>query len=54
MSGDGSMSGDGFFSDFANGFKSVFKPFAEFAGPILDAVGLPEFGIPLSLVGSVL
>lgn len=48
------ISGKGFFEDFANGFKSIFKPLASIAGPILDAVGLPEFGIPLSAVGSLL
>lgn len=53
LSGAG-MCGKGFWSSFAEGFKSVFKPFATIAGPILDAVGLPEFGIPLSAVGGIL
>ena len=48
------MAGKGFWSSFAKGFKSVFKPFAKVAGPILDAVGMPEFGIPLSAIGGVL
>lgn len=46
--------GRGFWQDFARDFSSVFKPFATIAGPILDAVGLPEFGIPLSAVGAAL
>ena len=53
MSGQG-MCGKGFWGDFAKGFKSVFKPFATIAGPVLDAVGMPEFGIPLSTIGAVL
>jgi hypothetical protein len=48
------MMGKGFWSSFAKGFTSVFKPFATIAGPILDAVGLPEFGIPLSAIGGIL
>lgn len=46
--------GRGFWEDFGRGFKSVFKPFAKVGGPILDAIGMPEFGIPLSAVGSLL
>mgnify|MGYP003639398799 CR=1 FL=1 len=53
LSGAG-MCGKGFWADFAKGFTSVFKPFATIAGPILDAVGLPELGIPLSAVGGIL
>lgn len=43
-----------FFADFAKGFTSVFKPFATIAGPILDMVGLPELGMPLSAVGALM
>ena len=43
-----------FFKSFAKGFTSVFKPFATIAGPVLDMVGLPEFGMPLSAVGALM
>ena len=46
--------GRGFWQDFGRGFSSVFKPFATIGGPILDALGMPEFGVPLSAVGSAL
>jgi hypothetical protein len=49
-----SMSGQGFWSSFVKGFKMVFKPFAKIAGPVLSAVGMPEFGAPLSAIGKVL
>jgi hypothetical protein len=44
--------GGGFFDDVWSGFKSVVGPVANIAGPILDMVGLPEFGIPLSMAGN--
>lgn len=43
-----------FWKSFAKGFTSVFKPFATVAGPVLDMVGLPEFGMPLSAVGALM
>ena len=46
--------GRGFFGDVWKGFKSVFKPVASIAGPILDAVGMPEFGMPLSAIGGIM
>jgi len=46
--------GRGFFGDVWKGFKSVFKPFANVAGPVLDAVGLPEVGLPLSAIGGIM
>jgi len=46
--------GRGFWQDFGRGFSSVFKPFATIGGPILDALGMPEFGVPLSAVGAAL
>jgi hypothetical protein len=49
-----SLRGKGFWSKFASDFTGVFKPFATVAGPIFDAVGLPELGIPLSALGSIL
>lgn len=48
------VSGRGFWQDFGRGFSSVFKPFATVGGPILDALGMPEFGVPLSAVGSLM
>jgi hypothetical protein len=44
--------GGGFFDDIWTGFKSVVAPVASIAGPLLDMVGLPEFGIPLSMAGN--
>lgn len=43
-----------FMKEFYQGFKKVIKPFANIGGPVLDALGMPEFGIPLSLVGGVM
>ena len=43
-----------FWEDFKRGFTSVFKPFAQIAGPVLDALGMPEFGVPLSAIGKIL
>jgi hypothetical protein len=44
--------GGGFFDDVWSGFKSVVGPVANIAGPLLDMVGLPEIGIPLSMAGN--
>lgn len=46
--------GQGFWGDFAKGFTSVFKPFAKIFSPIASAVGLPEIGVPLGVVGNLL
>lgn len=55
MRGKGSSKvGTGFFSDFAKGFKSVFKPAASILGPIATALGQPEIGIPLTILSGVL
>ena len=55
MSGGGlNPAGGGFWSDFGRGFTSVFKPFAKIFGPIASAVGVPEIGIPLKIVGDML
>ena len=43
-----------FFKDFARGFKMGFKPLATIGGPILDALGMPEVGIPLSTVAGLM
>lgn len=43
--------GDGFGQDFYKGFSTVFKPGAQILGGIATAVGVPELGIPLGLVG---
>lgn len=48
------FTGGGFWSDFARGFTSVFKPFAKVFAPIASAVGLPELGVPLRIVGNML
>ena len=53
LSGSG-FAGAGFFSDFAKGFKSVFKPGAKILGPIASTLGVPEIGIPLSIAGDLL
>ena len=46
--------GGSFWSDFKKGFTSVFKPFAKIAAPIISAIGVPEVGIPLGIVGNML
>ena len=48
------LTGEGFWGDFKKGFTSVFKPFAKIFGPIASAVGVPEIGIPLGIVGNLL
>jgi hypothetical protein len=48
------LAGGSFWSSFKKGFLSVFKPFAKIAAPVLTAVGMPEFGVPLAAVGSAL
>lgn len=53
MSGKG-LSGSGWWDDFKAGFVSVFKPATKILGPALTALGMPEFGIPLGLVGQAL
>ena len=57
---DNQMSGTGkhpkrakFLKDFSKGFKKSFAPFAKIVGPLLTAVGEPQFGIPLSIAGGV-
>ena len=51
------MYGNGFWGDFAKGFKkgfkSVFVPGAKLLGTAATAFGQPEFGIPLSIAGSL-
>ena len=54
------MSGSGkhpnrakFLKDFSKGFSKVFAPFAKIVGPLLTAAGEPQFGVPLSIAGSV-
>ena len=55
MSGGGlNPAGGSFWSSFAKGFTSVFKPFAKIFAPIASAVGVPEIGIPLGIVGNML
>lgn len=55
MSGKGlNPAGGSFWSDFGRGFTSVFKPFAKIFAPIATAVGVPEIGIPLGIVGNML
>jgi hypothetical protein len=55
MSGEGlNLPGGGFWSDFASGFKSVFKPASKILAPALSMAGLPEFGVPLGIAGSLM
>tara|TARA_R110000868_G_scaffold139302_2_gene354069 strand:+ start:1753 stop:3159 length:1407 start_codon:yes stop_codon:yes gene_type:complete len=55
MSGGGlNPAGGSFWSDFKKGFTSVFKPFAKVFAPIASAVGVPEIGVPLGIVGDML
>jgi hypothetical protein len=55
MSGKGlNLPGGGFWSDFASGFKSVFKPASKILAPALSMAGLPEFGVPLGIAGSLM
>jgi hypothetical protein len=53
-SGKKKLKGAGFWDDFKKGFLSVFKPGAKILGTIATAVGVPEIGIPLKLLGEVL
>lgn len=46
--------GQGFWSDFAKGFKMVFKPASNILGTAASALGMPEFGIPLKAVSGLL
>jgi len=43
-----------FWKGFKKGFTSVFKPFATIAAPIASALGVPEIGVPLGIVGDML
>lgn len=45
--------GRGFWGDFKKGFSSVIKPFAKYAGPVLDVIA-PEIGVPLQIGASFL
>jgi hypothetical protein len=53
-SGKKKLKGAGFWDDFKKGFLSVFKPGAKILGTIATAVGVPEIGIPLKILGDVL
>ena len=46
--------GGSFWSSFAKGFTSVFKPAGKILGGIASAAGVPEVGIPLGLVSGML
>jgi hypothetical protein len=48
------MKGGSFWSDFAKGFKMVFKPGAKILAGIATALGQPEIGIPLGIVSEAL
>lgn len=50
----GGQAGGSFFSGFIDGFKAVFKPAAKVIGAVATAVGVPEVGVPLGVVGSLL
>ena len=50
-SGKKKLKGTGFWDDFKKGFLSVFKPGAKILGTIATAVGVPEIGIPLKILG---
>lgn len=55
MKGKGlNLPGGSFWSDFKKGFTSVFKPFAKVFAPIASAIGAPELGVPLGIVGDML
>lgn len=53
--GDGlNPAGGGFWSDFAKGFTSVFKPAAKVLSVVADVAGVPEIGLPLGAIADVL
>ena len=39
---------------FKTGFLSIFKPGAKILGTVATAVGVPEVGIPLSMISNML
>ena len=43
-----------FWKNVSRGFKSVFKPGAKVLAPIATALGVPEVGIPLGILGEAL
>ena len=43
-----------FWKDFKKGFTQVFKPFSKVFGPVAKAVGVPELGIPVEILGDLL
>lgn len=45
--------GKSFWESFLSGFKTIFKPFATIGGVLLDAAGMPEFGVPLQTLGGL-
>lgn len=45
---------DNFWKGFKKGFTMVFKPGAKLLAPIATALGVPEIGIPLGIVGDAL
>ena len=44
----------GFWSGFKKGFTSVFKPGAKILGGVASAMGVPEVGIPLSVISGMM
>lgn len=46
--------GRGFWDGVWKGFKSVIKPVATIGGPVLDMMAMPEFGVPLSALGTLM
>ena len=52
-SGAAGMEGSGFFDDFVDGFKSVIKPFASIAKPLLAAVPHPYAQAASGILGAL-
>ena len=46
--------GGAFWGDFKKGFSSVFKPFSKVFAPVASALGVPEIGIPVGIIGDML
>lgn len=47
------ISGQGFFKDFARGFKKIFVPGSKILGPLITPFA-PEIGIPLTIISDIL
>lgn len=55
LAGSGlNLPGNGFWGDFAKGFKMVFKPGSKVLATVATALGQPEIGVPLGIVSELL